>query len=332
MTIATRMQLARLKQAALYPGQGVWRVYVGGAELLNPDDSTPYIKQLSVNEAMAVSALSGVVEDVAFWMVRHLGEAQSVNQNWALSLDNGESGFLVQCVRREVVTAATEFTAPVYEYFLKGNVGGAGFTVPKVPTAIALSIVGASSRVVGDPAPVILSWSVTPGSYEVTSITVAGISIPVVAGTQSGTVTLDPVLNAATNYTLTVIDSNTTTETSVTVSRRVQFYWGRWDGVGAFTSADLNALDGAGDGPGRATYSGSNTRTYDMSGERQYFVWVYPLGESLVFSTAFGPLTDNVRVFEGQLENQFGWPEDVQVWRSRSPQAGRAIPITVAAS
>lgn len=337
MTLAARMQQARLKQAAIYPGQGIWRVYAGanGAmnEILNPDNSTPYLRQMRIAEAMSISALSGVMEDVAFWLVRVVGPPLTLNQDWAISLDGGENAFSVQCVYRRVKTAATATTADCYEYVLKGNEGGASASVPVTGVTATLTLVGAAARVVGDPADVVINWTVTKGRSAIASITVAGQMIEVTGETQSGTVTIAATVNADTTYAITATDEGEITATdSVSVSRRSQYYWGRWDGVGQFNSVDLLALDGAGDGGGRAMYSGSLTKTYDMDGQGQFFVWVFPQGETVAFSTVFGPLTDNVLVYAGILENQFDWPEPVQVWRTNSPQAGKAIPITVTAS
>ena len=121
MSIAKRIQTARLRHAQQYPGQGRWRCYVGGVELLNPDGATPVIKQMGVTETMGLIALSGATEDVAFWRVRHMGTEQPVSAAWSLSLDGGVTTFPVQCTRRETKTADTDATAPCFEYFLRGN-------------------------------------------------------------------------------------------------------------------------------------------------------------------------------------------------------------------
>jgi hypothetical protein len=121
MSIVNRIQSARLRHAARYPGQGVWRVYIDAVELLNPDGTTPVIKALSVNERMAIVALNGVSEDVAIWRVRHLGPAQTLNATWTLSLDGGVTTFSVQAITRLAKTAATANTVAVFEYILQGN-------------------------------------------------------------------------------------------------------------------------------------------------------------------------------------------------------------------
>jgi hypothetical protein len=115
------MQRARLRHAAIYPGQGVWRVYVDEVELLNPDGTTPVIKALSVNERMAIVALNGVAEDVVIWRARHLGTGQTLNAAWTLSLDGGVTKFSVQAITRLSKTAQTASTVAVFEYFLQGN-------------------------------------------------------------------------------------------------------------------------------------------------------------------------------------------------------------------
>jgi hypothetical protein len=121
MSIAGRIQRARLRHAAAYPGRGGWRVYVDGVELLNPNGTTPVIKALSVNERMAIAALSGVAEDVTVWRVRHLGAAQTLSASWTLSLDGGVTSFTVQALSRHPKTAATAISAATFEYTLQGN-------------------------------------------------------------------------------------------------------------------------------------------------------------------------------------------------------------------
>lgn len=334
MSLAIRMQAARLRQAALYPGQGVWRVYVNDTELLNVDQSTPYLKQLEVNESMAVSAMAGVVEDVAFWLVRHLGEAQNVNQAWALSLDSGEAGFQVECVRREVVTAETALSAPVYEYTLKGNPGNAVVSLPSSGPVVLLAVAGSTTRALGDPSDILLEWTVTSGRSAIASITVVGESITLTGdNNQSGTVSAAPTLNAPATYTaIAITEDEEIVEAVALVERKPYYYWGLWDGVGAFDAADLLALDGGGDGVGLGIYGGNLNQSFDMDGQGSYFVWVLPQGESVSFSTAFGPLTDNVLVYEGSLFNPHNWPEPVQVWRTQSRQASKSILIIVQAS
>lgn len=124
MTFADRIQRTRLKHARATTGQGIWRLYAGMetlTEVLNVDGSTPYIRQLKIGEAMQVAALSGVVEDVEFWLARHIGEALTLNQQWVISLDGGATGFRVQAVHRRVKAAKTPTTEPAFEYTLKGN-------------------------------------------------------------------------------------------------------------------------------------------------------------------------------------------------------------------
>ena len=121
MSIVNRMQSARLRHAARYPGQGIWRVYADGVELRNPDNTTPVIKLLSINERMAVVALNGVSEDLAIWRVRLLGPAQTLNAPWQLSLDGGVTKFSVQALHRFAKTAQTASTSAVFEYLLQGN-------------------------------------------------------------------------------------------------------------------------------------------------------------------------------------------------------------------
>lgn len=119
--LTSRMQKTRLRHAAAYPGQGVWRVYADGVELLNPDNTTPVIKLLSINERMAIVALNGVSEDLAIWRVRRLGPAQTLNAPWELSLDGGVTKFSVQALQRFAKTAPTANTAAAFEYLLQGN-------------------------------------------------------------------------------------------------------------------------------------------------------------------------------------------------------------------
>lgn len=121
MSIINRMEKARLRHAALYPGQGVWRVYANAVELRNPDNTTPVVKLLSINERMAVVALNGVSEDLAIWRVRLLGPAQTINESWQLSLDGGVTKFSVQALQRFAKTAPTASTVAVFEYILQGN-------------------------------------------------------------------------------------------------------------------------------------------------------------------------------------------------------------------
>lgn len=123
-TPAELMQATRLRQANRYPGQGQLRLYTGLTtpltEVLNIDGSTPYIRQLSVNEAMSVSALSGVIEDVAFWLARVVSDTRHpATQSWEIGIQGVR--FPVQCVTRGLKTAGSNETAMVYEYRFKGN-------------------------------------------------------------------------------------------------------------------------------------------------------------------------------------------------------------------
>jgi hypothetical protein len=122
MKPSQQMQATRLRQALRYPGQGRFHAYVGTppVEIFNIDGNTPYIRQLSVNEAMTLTALSGVVEDVAFWLLRVVSDTRHpVTENWQLQIDGVTFG--VQCIKRAVKTSGSESTAMCYEYYLKGN-------------------------------------------------------------------------------------------------------------------------------------------------------------------------------------------------------------------
>ncbi|NEO85524.1 MAG: hypothetical protein F6J87_14940 [Spirulina sp. SIO3F2] len=129
--LSLRIQQTRLRAAAYHPAQGIFRVFAGSSdqpslddEVLNPDGSTPYLRQLSVKEAMALTALSGSTEDLEYWLVRVVStEPLSLNQNWVLTI-NGSNGFPVQAVNRQIKLGT-------FEYTLRGNSNGIVISVPK---------------------------------------------------------------------------------------------------------------------------------------------------------------------------------------------------------
>lgn len=211
---------------------------------------------------------------------------------------------------------------------LVAEVGGHGDCPPSTGTqspTITLSIEGETNRAFGDPANVVINWVASKGGAMITAITVAGQAITPTGESQTGSITLSPNTTATEIYAATIEDSEGETGgASVAVRRLTQYFWGVWDGVGGFDSADLISLQG------RGLYDGGlETELASVNGGDLYFTWALPANEVVSFSTTYGAIVDNVSVSEGEIENQYGVLEDVQVWRSKYRQAGESIPITV---
>jgi len=296
---------------------------------------SPKIQQISADRANRLFPSGDIhIEGQNIYEVRVLGNSLSNKQKYSISFDSGNTAF--ECKLYGIKINSTN-TAQV---LILGGKPNSVFVPPIIETlhTVSLSIAN-TKREIGDTSLVVLDWSVTKADYTITAITLTDVEIIVTGESQSNIDSVTPSegdLTANKTYTLSATDTRDNIKTkSVTVTRSSLYYWGTYTGTILFRDEDLAALDGAGVGTGRDWFNGTLNRVFSgLTGSQEYFVFVFPVGKTVKFyDNAFGlEITGFIKIHDGNLNNDFGYPIPLQVWRSEFKQFGTSTDIRVEVS
>ena len=290
---------------------------------------SPRIEQISANQAYQLFPTEDIHrEGFNIYQVRVIGNSLSNKQKYSISLNGGESAFECKLYGIKVNSSNTAQT------LILGGKPNSVFTPPVTETLHTVNLTIANlKREIGDDSPVVLVWTVTKNDYPIASITLTDATITATGESQSGEETVSPNLESNKTYTLTATDDRSNVkQDSETVTRSQVYYWGTFTGTVLFRDADLAALDGAGSGSGKDWFNGTLTKVFSgLTGFQEYFVFVFPVGKTVKFyDNAFGlEITGWLKIHEGNLNNAFGYPTPLQVWRSEFKQNGTATDIRV---
>jgi len=196
------------------------------------------------------------------------------------------------------------------------------FFPPKPPS----STLTAPNRIVeyGDPdLDRDLSWSVTKGSVNVSSIDINGTSITATGDNQSGVFPVTIPSNASSSYKITVSDlTPLTDETTISFSFRDGYYWGSWDGVSITpTDTEILNLTGASVGSGKVLATTRKKTFNGINGAGDYLIFAFPASwgdPSFVLNGLVVSAYTKIR--DDAFENKFGHSVIYQVWVSNTKQ------------
>jgi hypothetical protein len=236
------------------------------------------------------------------------------------------------------IPAGTTFTTPTTMQDMWNQL-----LYPYIPPGV--NITGGGVREFGSLAAVILSWTATKNSNDITLIDVNGvieIGAPFTTS-QSGTQNTFATQNVDTTFNILVDDGTSTNSASTQVIWRNRRYWGKVDlssignpnlttNPGAVSSiipllndSVIQSLDGAGVGSGSELSTGISKTYTGIDGAGDYLVFAWPSSFSNSQTPQFNvnglPNTAFTRIRNNSpFVNQFGYTTNYEVWISNTLQ------------
>jgi len=212
------------------------------------------------------------------------------------------------------------------------NVGGAtvtefleGYFFPSV--APAASISGGGTRMFGNNAIVNLSFTATRNTLPIQTITLDGVSVPVVDGnTQSGTSgkTLTTP-NTNQTFTLLVTDTNGASDSaSTTITfRHKRYYYGDNQNLIGQSDTDISNNVNLNETSGQAEFATSRVKsTFSVSLASQFFYYVIPASFGTPSFVINGLSNTDFSSQTFTFTNPNGYSESFVVWRTNNLLTG----------